>query len=174
MALQSLFSCIHVNTRQAVALLSCCLVLYGCSSTEIDPVVDPRPPDFTLNDLDGNSFRLSSTQGSVVLLHFFAPWCPVCQGDAPVISELHRDLSGLGLTVIAVAVQANSVAEIEDFRETYNIPYRILIDDGVVSRAGYGVSQIPTTYVIDREVNLLGPYGSRSKEDLVEILEPLF
>ena len=166
-----------IRTRwlfQAAALWGCCLIAFSCSSTEIEPNVDPRPPNFTLNDLDGNAFQLSSTQGSVVMLHFFAPWCTICQQEAPLINELHRDFSRLGLVVVGIAVNAASVEQIEEFRDTYDVPYRILVDDGRVSSLGYGVTNIPTTYFIDRDVNLIGPYGARTKDEYVGIIEPLF
>ena len=173
MITNSYSSIVITRIKQAAALFSCCL-LFACSSTEVDTPVDLRPPDFTLTDLDGNPFQLSETQGDVVMLHFFAPWCEICQTEVETIKQIHSDFAGIGMVVIGIAVQASSVAQIEEFRDAYDVQYPILVDDGRVSRLGYGVSRIPTTFIIDREVNLIGPFGVQSRDDFVQILQPLF
>jgi peroxiredoxin len=154
-----------------VLLLAVLCVAAGCDS---DPVqVDERPANFTLPDLEGNDFTLSSTQGQVVLLTFFAPWCPVCQSEVPALKELHDTYSDDGLVIVAVATRANSREEIEQFQENYDVPYRIVIDDGRVSQLGYGATQVPTTFIIDRDVNKSLPYGHLTEEEMVDLIEPL-
>ena len=177
------YSYVHDSTKgvmmgsrrflQSCALALCMLIGAGCKEDNPVAVVDPRPPDFTLADLDGNTFQLSSTQGKVVLLHFFAPWCPVCQSEAPVLAELHDQFGAAGLVIVAVAVQAVSLDQIRNFKDTYEVPYLILVDDGRVSVVGYGVNSIPTTYFIDKEVALSGPFGPLSKEEFVDRIQPL-
>ena len=108
------------------------------------------------------------------MLHFFAPWCEICQSEVETIKQLHDDYSGIGMIIVGIAVQATSVQQIEEFRDAYDVPYPILVDDGRVARLGYGVSRIPTTFIIDREVNLIGPFGVQSRDDFAEILQPLF
>lgn len=138
--------------------------LVGCNNNTVEP--DPGPPDFILSDLDGNEFRLQSTQGKVVILTFFAPWCPVCQSEAPVLAELHEQYAAQGLEIVAVAVQAESIDQIRAFKADFDLPYRILVDNGLVSSAaGYNVVSVPTTYFIDREVNLYGPFRRHIEKD---------
>lgn len=159
--------CVNAGHRRSAHLFAAGLLLVllvtGCENDPITP--DPRPPDFELTDLEGNVFKLSQTQGSVVILTFFAPWCPVCQSEAPVLGELYEEFHHDGLEIVAVAVQADSLDQIRAFKDDLDVPYRILVDDGrVSSAAGYGVANVPTTYFIDRDVNLYGPFGHLEKE----------
>ncbi len=146
------------------------LLLVGCSDE--NPVEqDVEVPDFRLPDLEGNTFQLSSTQGKVVVLTFFATDCHACQEEAPRLVALHDQFAGKGLEIVAVALRARSVDEVKAFKEAYGIPYRIVIDNGVVE-GGYGVSRTPTTYIIDRDVKAYGPYPAMTEEEMANLIKP--
>jgi thiol-disulfide isomerase/thioredoxin len=151
------------------------VLLTACSesgTTEEDPPVEP--PDFSLNDPDGTPFRLSSTEGKVVLLTFFGPWCGACRAEVPVLASLYTKYQSEAFEIVAVAV--NTTADkVKEFKAELSIPYRILLDDGVVSRTLYGITYVPTDYLIDRDGYLHGPYsmlGQQKYEQLIEELLP--
>ncbi len=60
-------------------------------------------PDFTLPSADGKAYSLSQFKGKVVLLELFAPWCPHCQGDAPLFNEVYEKYKDKGVQVLAVS-----------------------------------------------------------------------
>ena len=137
--------------------------LAGCG--EEDPVApDLRPDDFILNDLEGNPFRLSDTEGQLVVLHFFAPWCPNCQEEAPALNKIYDEFRDQGVLVYGIATQAESIEQIKAFRDDYGVEHPILVDNGRVSQV-YGVQAYPTTYFIDRSVRLYGPYPQMTEEE---------
>ena len=146
----------------------------GCDD-EMPTEPDVRPREFTLPDVDGDPFTLSDTRGKVVMLSFFSPTCSACQLEAPELAALHERYSDEGLVVIGVGIRSG-VEALRAFKETYDLPYRVLVDDGLVSTSAYGypVSATPTTYVINRDAELLGPYvGAQREATWTELLQPL-
>lgn len=148
------------------------LVLGSCSSTEIDPG-DMQTPDFILTDMEGETFQLSSTQGNVVMLHFFAPWCTVCQSEAPSINAIWEAYHTEGVVVVGVAVASNSRAELEAYISTFDVPYRVLIDDGRVSNA-YQVRTVPKTYFLEKSGKIDRWFnGAISEEQMESVVQEL-
>ena len=144
----------------------------GCNE-EAPTEPDLRPKEFTLPDVEGNSFTLSDTQGKVVMLSFFSPTCSACRAEAPELVALHEQYSDEGLVIVGIGIRSNADA-LRAFKEAYKLPYRVLIDNGVVSTVGYPVSATPTTYIIGRDLEVVGRVvGLRSEEEWAVALEPL-
>ncbi len=104
-------------------------------------------PAFTLSTFDDEPVSLSELRGKVVLLNFWASWCPPCQREIPLLVELHgRDLAGLAI------VGVDTYDEWEDGRlgvTELGIPYTVVFDrDGTVAKA-YGAFGIPTNVIVD-------------------------
>ena len=123
--------------------------------------------------MNGNPFRLSTTQGDVVVVNFFSTTCPACQAEAQDLNDLYLANRTKGLRVIGIALRPQSVAQVEAFRDTYDIPFTILLDDNVVSQA-YAVSGTPDAYFIDREgYTVERVQGFKSRSLLDAITQPL-
>lgn len=126
-------------------------------------------PDFTLQDLGGNSFTLSSTKGKVVILDFWATWCPPCREEMPSIQRMHDQLSGPDFAVYAVSVgEARSTVESFLKKTPYSFPM-VLDPNGQVSAifAGRG---IPTTYILDRNGRAIAGIVGARPWDTEEVL----
>ncbi len=129
--------------------------------------------DFTLPTLDGGNISLGDFKGKVIILDFWATWCGPCRIEMPGFVELQKEYREKGVQIIGVSFDRGNIKKVIGFREDYNINYPILMDDGSVARK-YGVSAIPTTYVIDREGNLFKKYvGSREKNVFKNDIEEL-
>jgi len=104
-------------------------------------------PDFVLSDLDGKPVRLSDFRGKVVLLEFWATWCPPCKLAIPELNDLQAKYAGSNLAILAVSVDED-VDIVKDFMKDSEISFRVLFDD---KRAAdkFGVYTIPTALVID-------------------------
>jgi len=111
-----------------------------------------RPPDFLLQDLAGHSHSLSQYRGHVVVLHFWATWCPFCRGEIPKLTEAHQHWSSDGVTIVAVSVDQHR-EHLVDFVTTAGVPYAVVADidlpESVARR--YHVSGLPTTFIIGRD-----------------------
>ena len=112
-------------------------------------------PDFSLPDLDGNSRRLSSFHGKVVLLHFWATWCSPCQAAMPSLEALYQAYKHQGFEVLAVASDARGGEVVQPFVTKHRLTFLSLQDTNTQVTRLYGVARLPTTYVLDREGRLV-------------------
>jgi thiol-disulfide isomerase/thioredoxin len=122
----------------------------GHALTRIEPPVPA--PDFTLENLDGETVALGGYRGKVIMLNFWATWCPPCRREIPSMEAIYQDLAGDGFVVLAV----NEFEEPDHvFAYTGQLSvdptFPILFDrDSRVSQL-YGVKGLPTTLLIDRQ-----------------------
>ena len=141
----------------------------------------PKTPDFILKDLEGNSFQLSSQNGKVVLIHFFATWCSVCQAETSALNKLKNDLREKGLVVVAITVDYEDPSKVQDFVDTYDVNYTVLLDtvvrpdQGLTVSMAYDINSVPVTFVVDRDgwIDDRRYDGGMSEEDLLSVIEPL-
>ena len=116
-----------------------------------------RPPAFTLADLDGRPQSLKAYEGKLVLLHFWATWCPYCRKEIPKLKRIHEELASRGVVILAVSVD-DDLDRLRGFVSENPLPYAVLPDVKTqFSLAGdYDVSGVPVTYLVDRDGRLLG------------------
>jgi peroxiredoxin len=117
---------------------------------------EPQPAaDFQLPDLDGQLLRLQDQRGKVVLLNFWATWCPPCLQEMPLMDQLYQALQQRPFVLWAVAMQEDRV-KVAPFMDQHQFRFTALLDrDGVVS-ARYKLRGLPTTYLIDCHGNMVG------------------
>jgi cytochrome c biogenesis protein CcmG/thiol:disulfide interchange protein DsbE len=108
--------------------------------------------DFALT-LDGKPAHLSDLRGKVVLLNFWATWCPPCVEETQSLNQLQRRIAPLGGTVLGVSVDDDPQAY-EIFLKTYNITFPTFRDTTKQVPLSYGTSMYPDTYVITRSGRL--------------------
>lgn len=104
-------------------------------------------PGFSLKDLKGVARSLPN--GKVVLLNFWATWCPPCRREMPSMVTLHRKLKDHGLKVVAVSVDQN-INDLTAFVREYSIPFEVLHDVNTRVSHRYGVFRYPESFLIDR------------------------
>ena len=112
----------------------------------------PLAPDFSLVDIDGKKRRLSDLRGKVVLVNFWATWCPPCRREMPSIERLSHVLKGENFAILAVNV-AENVDEVFSFTGTLEpVPtFPIVFDrDSSVLKA-WPVRGLPTTFIVDKQ-----------------------
>ncbi|MFC1590345.1 peroxiredoxin family protein [Candidatus Omnitrophota bacterium] len=146
----------------------------GCAGCAAQEAGSGKAPDFTLNNIHGEPISLSDFKGNVVIIDFFASWCPPCKQEIPDFIELSKEYGAQGFTMIGISLEALSPTR--KFAEKKNIDYQLLIDDGKVSKAYGPIRSIPTTFVLDRKGNIVNQYiGYRQKsvfeKDIVDLLK---
>ena len=133
-----------------VVALACCLA-WGCMKGGTSPEVGRTAPDFTLKDLSGNDVRLSDLKGTVVLLNFWATWCPPCREEAPSLSRLNSRMAGPGFRMLAVAVDAGGAKAVEAFFGQARVRLPALTDPTGETARRYGTTGVPETFIIDKK-----------------------
>jgi len=106
--------------------------------------------DFNFQDLNGQIWSLDKVRGKVVLLRFWADWCPYCRYEMPIIDKYYRKLNKEGFLVLAVNVKQSAEVALA-FTAQLDVTFPVPLDpDGKMARR-YGVYAIPTNFLIDRE-----------------------
>jgi peroxiredoxin len=109
--------------------------------------------DFTLQDLDGKQWKLSSLRGQVVLVNFWATWCPPCRKEMPDLDALYSRFRKKGLVVLAISDE--DAGKVTPFLNEHKVAYPILLDKDRAVNKLYGVEGIPKSFVYDREGKLV-------------------
>ena len=111
-----------------------------------------RPPSFSASDLNGQTQSLKEYEGKVLVLHFWASWCPYCRGEISKLRELQERWTSRGVRVLAVSTDQDPEV-LKQFVTQQGLPYPIIVDAQTESSVAdqYGISGIPVTYVIARD-----------------------
>lgn len=131
--------------------------------------------DFTLPRLEGGDASLSDYEGSVVLLNFWATWCPPCREELPSMVRLQERLGEENFTILAVSLREEREL-VSSFLEENGFDLPVLLDTTGAVGTQYGVRGIPTSYVVDSDGRVLGMLvGAREWDDpeVVELMQHL-
>jgi len=141
-----------------IALLFACLGIFtGCSDeTPKAPVagavsVGQLAPDFTLSDLNGRSYTLSELRGKVVIVNFWATWCPPCRAEMPSMERLYQELSGQGLVLLAINVEKDGRRTVKQFLTSNPHSFPVLLDDQETAQRLYGVNRFPESFIVRKD-----------------------
>ena len=115
-------------------------------------------PDWRLSDVDGKSVKLSDFKGKVITLNFWATWCPPCRAEIPGFVALQRKYADKGFTVIGVSLDEQGPSVVKPFMGRLGMNYPVVMGDKKIVDAYGGITAIPTTFVIDRQGNIVNAY----------------
>jgi peroxiredoxin len=134
-------------------------VSYAVSPAELSGVA----PGFTLADVNGKLISLAAFKGKVVILDFWATWCPPCKREIPDFIKLQSEYGSKGVQIVGIALdQPNKV---KAFVKENGMNYPVLMGRNEVAASYGGVEAIPTTFVIDKTGKILTKYeGFRSRD----------
>lgn len=127
-------------------------------------------PSFRLASLAGDEVDLESYRGNVVVLNFWATWCPPCVAEMPSLERLHQALGPEGLAVVTIATDEDEDV-LREFVEDYELTLPVLLDPGGRGAAtDYRTNGYPETFVLDRNGVLLRHHVGPAEWDTPEAL----
>jgi len=138
-----------------VFILATLVALFALTAQagELKPYKGKPLPDFSLLDLKGEKHSLSDYKGKVVLLNFWATWCPPCVKEMPSMQRLQDKYQGKDFEILAVNMGEDSTT-IEIFLQKMTINFPILLDsDGAILKQ-WKIFAFPTTFLVDKEGNI--------------------
>jgi cytochrome c biogenesis protein CcmG/thiol:disulfide interchange protein DsbE len=133
---------------QVFLLPAILLALSGCWSGSRPSRIGMAAPDFTVRDSD-RTVTLSQLKGQVVVLNFWATWCPPCIEEMPSLVQMQQFMKAKGVTVLAVSVDADE-NQYRRFLRDHNVNLLTVRDADQKTNEMYGTFKFPETYIIDR------------------------
>jgi peroxiredoxin len=125
--------------------------------------------DFTLNDPRGKAWHLQELRGKVVLVNFWATWCPPCRKEMPDLEELYNKFKDQGFVVLAISDE--EAAKVSPFIGERKISYPVLLDPGRKVNELFQVEGIPKSFVFDREGKMVAQsIDMRTRNQFLEML----
>ena len=129
-----------------IQMIICALLLAACSGEQGIERGEPAP-DFTIYDVQGKPHRLSDYKGKVVMLYFWADFCPACEREFPETQKYYSELKGDDFELLAINVgQAKKISQ--TFGSRFGATFPMLVDTASQVSKQYGVEQLPTNYFI--------------------------
>jgi peroxiredoxin len=122
------------------------------------PQVSPpqTAPDFSLKDASGGDIRLLDYKGKVVLLNFWATWCPPCKAEIPWFEEFQRTYGAQGLVVVGISMDEDGWKAVRPYMEASKMNYQVAIGNDALAQKYGGVESLPETLLIDRDGSIAG------------------
>lgn len=108
-------------------------------------------PGLSVRTLSGDTVVLERYRGQVVLLNFWATWCPPCRGEMPGFQRVYEDRRADGFVVLGLSTDRGGADGVRDFLMERGITFPVAIENGEAARAFGGVNMLPTSILIDRE-----------------------
>ena len=162
----------------AVAAICLCLAALPAAAEPpqtLTPLADKKPaPDIALEILDGGKLKLSDLRGKVVVVNFWATWCPPCRSEMPSLERMKGMMKGEPIEIVAVNAGEDE-DQISEFREGVKpaLTFRLALDRNADAMKAFSISALPTTYVIDRHGQVVYRALGRRKFDDPAILRTL-
>lgn len=172
-------------------LICCCLFLVACGASDSESQKSAATnasentegmgkavelSNFSLPDLENKAYQLKDWEGQVVLLNFWATWCPPCRREMPGFVELDEEYSQQGLQMVGVAIDEKTA--VGDFVDSLGIEFPILVGGldaiGIAKQFGNLHGALPFSVIIDRKGYIRHQIaGELSKSEALDLIKPL-
>ena len=151
-------------------VLGACLTTFAANSSDTKMAA----PSLQLPNLEGKTIKLSDFKGKVVLLNFWATWCPPCREEIPDLVSLQKQHAAQGLVVLGVSMDQGGPAGVASFVKKFGINYPVVMGDAKTSEAYGSIQVLPTTFIIDRKGNIVdGLQGATDRAGFEEKIKPV-
>ena len=145
---------VNVRRRASAPLAAMLFVLLSpllCGIQSQGEEIRKAAPDFQLADLAGITHRLADLHGKVVVLNFWASWCPECLAEIDALSALTEKYRSKGVVVLSISLDKNEQA-LRAFLEAHPVKFPVMLDrEGDMFVRKYAVRGLPATIIIDRQ-----------------------
>ena len=133
--------------------------------------IGEEAPGFTLEDLEGNKVSLEDYRGKIVLLNFWATWCPPCREEMPDLDKIYKEQKDNDFVVLAVN-GGEAKEDVKKFIDDNGYSFPVLLDTDINVNFTYNVAFIPTSYMLDKEGKIRAiKSGAMSYAEISQMLE---
>lgn len=156
----------------AIALLSLLLAACGAPKAPEAPAAArteaKSAPDFSLQDLDGKTVKLSDYAGRVRLVDFWATWCAPCREEIPTFKDLHARYGERGFTIIGIAMDDEGGPVVGPFVKEHAMPYVNLLGNEEVGNAYGPLRGLPTKFLLDKDGKIVDTFFGAVPKSVLE------
>lgn len=131
------------------ALLLLGVIIFSSQSVHAFPKKGEPAPPFSVRATSGKQLSLADYRGSMLLLQFFATWCPHCRNSMPHLSRLHSQFGDRGVRVLGVSMDDDE-EDVDDYLAASPVPFPVAMASESI-RSDYGVRSVPTLFVVDKD-----------------------
>ena len=144
---------------------------YDAALVKVDETDKARAKvDFTLTDLDGKAWSLSSLKGKIVVVNFWATWCPPCRKEMPDLQELAHQFKDQGLVILSISDEPDTT--VRPFIVDHKYDYPILLDPNDKVNKLYSIEGIPKSFFYNKDGKLVAQsIDMRTKKQFLKLLE---
>ncbi|HOJ02385.1 MAG TPA: TlpA disulfide reductase family protein [Bacteroidota bacterium] len=136
--------------------------------------VGKQAPPFSLENTEGKTVKLEDLKGKVIVLNFWATWCPPCRAEIPDFIKVYDKYKSKGVEILGVSLDHKGWEVVRPFVKSNKINYPVLLGDQRIAQAYGNIRSIPTTFIIDRKGKVVDQHvGAMSEKDLVKLFEKL-
>jgi peroxiredoxin len=158
-----------MKIRTLFFLSALCMALVLTGLWPVTPQAATQMPSFALESVhDGKIIESDSFRGKVLLLTFFATWCPPCAEEVPVLVKLQDELSKAGFSVVGLSVDQQGAAIVAEFAEKRAINYPVLLAEPQTTEDFGGVYGIPVAFLVNKSGNVVKKYTGYVQHELLE------
>lgn len=137
------------GARPLAVLVFAAVAVIGATAAWGMPGKGEKAPDFTLTDLSGKQANLKDYRCKVVMINFWATWCPPCRDEMPSMERLYKTYRDKGFVLVAVSADRGGKMPVKLFADEYNLTFPILLDPSLDAARKFGVRGIPMTFILN-------------------------
>jgi peroxiredoxin len=165
-------------TLSMTASIALAALFFGPSESRgrnLDQAAQAKPaPSWELKNIDGKAVHSADFKGKVVILDFWATWCPPCRAEISGFIALQKKYEAQGLMVVGVSVDQDGTDSVKAFVQKQGVNYPVVLADSKIVTAFGGIESIPTTFIIDRTGRIVRQHlGFSSKDEFEGEVKPL-
>ncbi|MSR89124.1 MAG: TlpA family protein disulfide reductase [Candidatus Margulisbacteria bacterium] len=160
-----------MNTFSKLVLVACAVsVMLGSQSFSETLKTGPK---FVLKDVSGKTISSKSFKGKIVVLNFWATWCPPCVGEIPYLVALQKKYEKQGVQVVGVSMDEDQ-SGVPAFVKAHSMGFPVLYATPKLQKDLGGIRSIPTTYILDRNFKIVEKLmGYHDLEGFEKVIVPL-